>query len=82
MENHLESLINLNKVFNNEKQEIRKKLYERISSKFRKELIDYEKIFFERASVLFDDKEYEKLRLDFIRLNNLSNSVYYNTRDY
>ena len=82
MENYLESLINLNKVLNNEKQEIRKKLYERILSKFHKELIDYEKTLFEIASILFDDKEYEKLRLDFIRLNDLTNSIFYNTKNY
>ena len=78
MENHLESLINLNKVFNNEKYEIKKKLFEKLKSEAFNHFIECEvNDFFERVEYIIKDEEFKKLRIKYQRLTHLTSSIDY-----
>ena len=81
MEKHLETINLLIKNLNEEKEKIRKKLYEKILDKCYIELESAEENLFVSALKLFKDEEYEKLIKNYIKICNLSNSFYYNTRD-
>ena len=82
MEKHLETINILNKTLNKEKEEIRKKLYEKILDKLYIELECVEEDLFEKSSRLFKDEEYENLRKKYIKLNKLTSSIYYSLRDF
>ena len=78
MEQSLNALNILNKSLINEKNEIRNKLFEKIiNCKCYGELYSYEHTLIEKASNLFNDEEYEKLRIKYLKLNQLTNSIYY-----
>ena len=82
MENNLEKLSILNKSLIKEKNEIRKKLYEKILDEFYIEIESREEDLFESASKVFRDKEYENLRKKYMNLNKLTNSIYDRLRDF
>ena len=81
MEQILDSLNIINKSLINEKNELRNKLFEKIiNCKCNEKLQDfhsYEVTLFEIASNLFKDEEYEKLRINYLKLNRLTNSIDY-----
>ena len=78
MEESLDTLNILNKSLINEKNEIRNKLFEKIiNCKCYGEIDSYEDTLIERASNLFKDEEYEKLRIKYLKLSRLTSSINY-----
>ena len=78
MEESLDALNIINKSLINEKDELRKKLLEKIIyCKCNKRIETEEEYLFERASSLFQDEEYEKLRINYLKLRHLTSSIDY-----
>ena len=81
MEKHLETINLLIKNLNEEKEKIRKKLYEKILDKCHIGFETEEEYLFKRASITFKDEEYEKLTENYIKLNDLTRSIDYILKD-
>ena len=78
MEQILNEINILNKSLINEKNEIRNKLFEKIiNCKCYGKIDSYEDTLIERASNLFKDEEYEKLRIKYLKLSRLTSSINY-----
>ena len=76
MEKKLYTLNIISKSLINEKDELRKKLLEKIIyCNCYEKLNYYEETLIEKASILFKDEEYEKLRINYLKLNRLTNSI-------
>ena len=76
MEESLDNLININKSLICKKDEIRKKLFEKFNyCKCAEKLEKEESNFFRRASLIFNDEEFEKLRKEHERLCYLTCSI-------
>ena len=83
MEKSLDELNIINKSLINEKDELRKKLFEKIIyCEYFEKLEHAENDFFERVSDIFKDEEYEKLRISHRRLCYLINSIDYFIKEY
>ena len=81
MEESLDALNIINKSLINEKDELRKKLFEKIINCKCNEKLQgfhsYEVTLFEIASNLFNDEEYKKLRKEYLDLSYLTRSIDY-----
>ena len=76
MEESLDNLFNINKSLICKKDELRKKLFEKYNYCIcSRDLEREESTFFERASSIINDKEFEKLRIKYRNLSYLLYSI-------
>ena len=76
MEESLDNLFNINKSLISKKNELRKKIYEAIvNCIFSPDLEIEESTFFKRASIIFNDKEFDEILKKYEKLSHLICSI-------
>ena len=83
MEKSLNTLSILNKSLINEKDEIKKKLFEKLKSEAFNHIKESEvNDFFERVSYSIKDEEFKKLRIKYKKLTHLTSSIDYFMKEF